>query len=140
MLPVSGQQMDTSRNMRVQSKQMSSPTPVDQNKCMKTLTREPGKPERCSRSLHRHQGGHAQSQSHPKWEEVFIPAGYKSTYRQECQKEEKQCQREERQYRNETLKQHLERWKAKKQEVLTHSCTYISQHAREIRSTPWPKR
>ena len=31
-LPVSGWQMDTSHNMRAQSKRMSSPAPVDQNK------------------------------------------------------------------------------------------------------------
>ena len=59
MLPVSGQQMDASCNMRVQSKQTSSPAPVDQNKCAKTPTREPDKPGRCSRSLHRCQEGHA---------------------------------------------------------------------------------
>ena len=89
MLPVSGWQMDTSRNMRAQSKRMSSPAPVDWNKCAKTPTREPDEPVRHSRSLHRCRGGHAQSQSRPKREEVFIPAGYESTYHQECQREEK---------------------------------------------------
>ena len=138
MLPVSGWQMDASRNMRVQSKRMSSHAPVDQNKCAKTPTREPGEPERCSRSLHRCQGGHAQSQNCPKWEEVFISAGYESTYCQKCQKEEKQRHREERQNWNETLKQHLERQEAEKQEVLTHSRSYISQHAHEIKSTLRP--
>ena len=39
MLPVSGQQMDASRNMRVQSKQTSSPAPVDRNKRTKTPMR-----------------------------------------------------------------------------------------------------
>ena len=96
-LPVSGQQMDAIHNMRAQSKRMSSPAPVDWNKHAQTPMREPDKPVRYSRSLHRHQGGHAQSQSHPKQEEVLIPAGYKSTYHQECQREEKQC-------RSETLK------------------------------------
>ena len=75
-LPVSGWQMDASHNMRPQSKRTSSPAPVDQNKCTKTPMREPEEPVRCSRSLHRHRGGHAQSQSHPKREEVFIPVGY----------------------------------------------------------------
>ena len=93
---------------------MSSPAPVDRNKCTKTPAREPDEPVRCSRSLHRHWGGHARSQSHPKREEVFIPAGYESTYRQECQKEEKQHQREERQRQTETLKRHLERQEAEK--------------------------
>ena len=134
-LPVSGRQMDATRNTRVQSKRMSSPAPVDQNKCTKTPKREPDEPVRSSRSLHRHQGGHAQSQSHPKWEEVFIPAGYESTYHQECQKEEKQHWKEERQCRSETLKWHLERREAEKQEVLIHSHSYISRHACEIRST-----
>ena len=64
--PVSGQQMDTSHNMRAQSKQTSSPAPVDPNKRAKTPTREHDKPSRCSRSLHRHHGGGAQSQSQPK--------------------------------------------------------------------------
>ena len=110
---------------------MSSPAPVDQNKRAKTPTREPDEPVRHSRSLHRCWGGHARSQSQLKWEEVFIPAGYKSTYRQECQREEKQCQ-------SETLKRHLERREAEKQEVLMHSHSYISRHAREIRSTLCP--
>ena len=105
---------------------MSSPAPVDWNKRAKTPMREPDEPVRHSRSLHRHRGGHAQSQSHPKWEEVFIPAGYESTYRQECQKEEKQYQKEERQCRSETLKRHLERREAEKQEVLMHSHSYSS--------------
>ena len=35
---------------------MSSPAPVDWNKCAKTPTREPDEPVRCSRSLHRHCG------------------------------------------------------------------------------------
>ena len=131
MLPVSGQQMDASRNVRAQSKRMSSPAPVDQNKRTKTPTREPDEPVRCSRSLHRCRGGHAQSQSHPKQEEVFIPAGYESTYRQECQREEKQR-------RSETLKRHLEKREAEKQEVLMHSRSYISRCAREIRSTLQP--
>ena len=125
-LPVSGWQMDASCNMRVQSKRMSSPAPVDQNKCAKTPTRKPDKPVRHSRSLHRRRGGHARSQSCPKWEEVFIPAGYKSTYCQERQKEEKQHQKEERQCRSETLKWHLERREAEKQEVLMHSRSYMS--------------
>ena len=128
MLPVSGQQMDASHNMRAQSKRASSPAPVDQNKCTKTPMREPDEPVRHSRSLHRHQGGHAQSQSCPKWEEVFIPVGYESTYRQ----------KEEKQHQSETLKQHLERREAEKQEVLTHSHSYISQSAREIRSILCP--
>ena len=80
---------------------------MDWNKCAKTPTREPDEPVRCSRSLHRWRGGHAQSQSHPKREEVFIPVGYESTYCQEHQKEEKQSQ-------SETLKQHLERREAEK--------------------------
>ena len=117
--------------MRAQSKQTSSPAPVDQNKHAKTPTREPDKPVRHSRSLHRRRGGHARSQSCPKCEEVLIPAGYESTYCQECQREEKQCW-------SETLKQHLERREAEKQEVLTHSCSYISRCAREIRSTLRP--
>ena len=121
--------------MRAQSKRMSSPAPMDWNKCAKTPTREPDKPVRRSRSLHRHRGGHARSQSHPKREEVFIPAGYESTYHQERQKEEKQHQREERQCRSETLKWHLERREAEKQKVLMHSRSYISRRAREIRST-----
>ena len=89
-LPVSGWQMDASRNMRAQSKRTSSPAPVDQNKCAKTPMREPDEPVRCSRSLHRCRGGHAQSQSSPKCKEVLIPVGYESTYHQECQREEKQ--------------------------------------------------
>ena len=105
VLPMSGRQMDASHNMRAQSKRMSSPAPVDQNKCAKTPMREPEEPVRCSRSLHRCWGGQAQSQSHPKQEEVFIPVGYKSTYHQEHQREEKQ-------HRSETLKQHLEKWEA----------------------------
>ena len=52
--------------------------------------------------------------------------------------EEKQHQREERQCRSETLKWHLERREAEKQEVLMHSHSYISRHAREIRSTLRP--
>ena len=52
--------------------------------------------------------------------------------------EEKQHQREERQCRSETLKWHLERQKAEKQEVLMHSHSYISRHAHEIRSTLRP--
>ena len=128
MLPVSGWQMDVSRNMRVQSKQTSSPAPVDQNKHAKTPMREPDEPVRCSRSLHKHRGGHAQSQNCPKWEEVFIPAGYESTYHQ---REEKQC-------RSETLKQHLQKQEAQKQEVLMHSHSYISRRTHEIRSTLWP--
>ena len=127
-MPVSGWQMDASHNMRVQSKRMSSPAPVDQNKCAKTPTREPDEPVRCSRSLHRCWGGHARSQSCPKREEVFIPVGYESTYHQEHQREEKQR-------RSETLKWHLEKWEAEKQEVLTHSRSYISRCACEIRST-----
>ena len=130
-LPVSGWQMDASCNMRAQSKQTSSPAPVDWNKHAKTPTREPDETVRHSSSLHRCRGGPAQSQSCPKWGEVFIPAGYQSTYRQECQKEEKQR-------RSETLKQHLERWEAEKQEVLTHSCSYISRCTHEIRSTLRP--
>ena len=130
-LPVSGQQMDASPNMRAQSKQTSSPAPVDQNKCTKTPTREPDEPVRHSRSLHRYQGGHARSQSCPKWEEVFIPVGYESTYCQEHKREEKQ-------HRSVTLKRHLEKQEAEKQEVLMHSCSYISRHAREIRSTLQP--
>ena len=117
---------------------MSSPAPVDWNKRAKTPMREPDEPVRHSRSLHRHRGGHAQSQSHPKREEVFIPAGYESTYCQEHQKEEKQHQKEERQHQSETLKRHLERWKAEKQEVLTHSRSYISRRVCEIRSTLRP--
>ena len=119
-LPVSGWQMDASRNMRAQSKRTSSHAPVDWNKCTKTPTREPDKPVRHSSSLRRCRGGHARSQSHPKWEEVFIPVGYESTYHQECQREEKQR-------RSETLKWHLEKWEAEKQEVLMHSHSYISQ-------------
>ena len=131
MLPVSGQQMDASRNMRAQSKRTFSAAPVDWNKHAKTPMREPDEPVRCSRSLHRCQGGHAQSQSCPKREEVFIPVGYESTYHQEHQREEKQC-------RSETLKRHLERWESEKQEVLMHSCSYISRCACEIRSTLRP--
>ena len=119
MLPVSGQQMDASCNMRAQSKRTSSAAPVDQNKHANTPTREPDKPVRCSRSLRRCWGGHARSQSHPKREEVLIPVGYESTYHQECQREKKQC-------RSETLKRHLERREAEKQEVLMHSHSYIS--------------
>ena len=130
-LSVSGWQMDASHNMRAQSKQRSSPAPVDRNKCAKTPTSEPDKPVRHSRSLHRCRGGHAQSQSRPKCKEVLIPAGYKSTYHQECQGEEKQHQ-------SETLKRHLERWEAEKQEVLTHSRSYISRCTHEIRSTLRP--
>ena len=85
-LPVSGWQMDASCNMRVQSKRTSSPAPVDWNKCAKTPMREPDKPVRCSRSLHKCQGGLAQSQSHLKREEVFIPVGYETTYCQEHQR------------------------------------------------------
>ena len=118
-LPVSGRQMDASRNMRAQSKRMSSPAPVDQNKCTKTPTREPDKPVRCSRSLHRCQGGQAQSQRHPKCEEVLIPVGYESMYHQERQREEKQ-------HRSETLKWHLEKQETEKQEALMHSRSYIS--------------
>ena len=130
-LPVSGWQMDASRNMRVQSKQTSSPVPVDRNKCAKTPMREPDEPVRCSRSLHRCQGGHTRSQSHPKCKEVLIPVGYESTYCQERQREEKQCW-------SETLKRHLERREAEKQEVLMHSHSYISQCTHEIRSTLCP--
>ena len=36
-LPVSGWQMDASRNMRAQSKRTSSPAPVDWNKCTRPL-------------------------------------------------------------------------------------------------------
>ena len=104
---------------------------MDRNKRAKTPMREPDEPVRHSRSLHRCRGGHARSQSCPKWEEVFIPAGYESTYHQECQREEKQR-------RSETLKRHLEKQEAKKQEVFMHSRSYISQHTREIRSTLWP--
>ena len=117
--------------MRVQSKRTSSPAPVDWNKHAKTPMREPDKPVRRSRSLHRCRGGHAQSQSCPKQEEVFIPVGYESTYCQECQREEKQ-------YWSETLKRHLEKWEAEKQEVLMHSCSYISRCTHEIRSTLRP--
>ena len=84
-----------------------------------------------SHPLHRHHGGGTWSQSQPKQEEVLIPAGHESTYRQECQREEKQC-------RSETLKRHLEKGEAKKQEVLMHSCSYISQCTREIKSTLQP--
>ena len=86
VLPVSGRQMDASRNMRAQSKRTLSPAPVDPNKQAKTPTREHDKPSRCSRSLHRHRGGGAQSQSRPKREEVLIPAGHESSYRQERQR------------------------------------------------------
>ena len=47
-------------------------------------------------------------------------------------------QREEKQCRSETFKRHLEKREAEKQEVLMHSCNYISQCAREIRSTLRP--
>ena len=57
--------------------------------------------------------------------------GYESTYCQECQREEKQCQ-------SETLRRHLEKQEAEKKEVLMHSCSYISQHTHEIRSTLCP--
>ena len=123
--------MDASCNMRAQYKRMSSPAPVDRNKCAKTPMREPDEPVRHSRSLHRCWGGHARSQSRPKREEVFIPAGYESTYRQEHQREEKQR-------RGEILQQHLEKQEAEKQEVLMHSRSYISRRAREIRSTLRP--
>ena len=136
-LPVSGRQMDAIHNMRAQSKRMSSSAPVDWNKCAKTPTREPDKPVRCSRS-HRCWGGDARGQSHLKQEEVFIPVGYESTYYQECQKEEKQHKKEERQHQSETLKRHLERQEAEKQEVLTHSRSFISRCTREIRSTLCP--
>ena len=75
----------------------------------KTPTREQDEPLRHSRSLHRRCGGGAQS----------LPVGYESTYCQERQKGEKQR-------RSETLKRHLEKREAEKQEVLTHSCSYIS--------------
>ena len=117
--------------MKGQSKRTSSPAPVDWNKHAKTPTRELDETVRCSRSLHRCWGGHAQSQSHSKCKEVLIPAGYESTYHQECQREEKQ-------HRSETLKRHLERQEAEKQEVLMHSRSYISQCAHEIRSTLRP--
>ena len=128
VLPVSGQQMDASCNMRAQSKQTLSPAPVDPNKWAKTPTREHDEPLRHSRRLHRHCGGGAHSQSQPKWEEVLIPTGHESTYHQECQREEKQ-------HRSEKFKRHLEKWEAEKQEVLTHSRSYISQCAHEIKST-----
>ena len=111
---------------------------MDWNKCTKTPTREPNEPARRSRSLHRCWGGHAQSQSCPKCEEVLIPVGHESTYCQECQREENQCQREEKQHQNETFKRHLERRETEKQEVLMHSHSYISRCTREMSSTLHP--
>ena len=70
----------------------------------------------------------ARIQSRPKQEEVLIPTGHKSSYHQECQREEKQR-------RSETLKWHLEKREVEKQEVLMHSRSYISRCAREIKST-----
>ena len=64
-LPVSGRQMDASCNMRAQSKQMSSPAPVDRNKHAKTPTREPDEPVRCSWSLHRHREGVPKARATP---------------------------------------------------------------------------
>ena len=61
----------------------------------------------------------SEARAAPNGEEVFIPAGYKSTYCQEHQREEKQR-------RSETLKWHLEKREAEKQEVLMHSHSYIS--------------
>ena len=57
--------------------------------------------------------------------------GHESTYCQECQREEKQR-------RSQTLKQHLKKREAEKQEVLMHSRSYISRCAHEIKSTLWP--
>ena len=75
--------------------------------------------------MHRHCGRGGQSQSRPRQEEVLIPTGHESTYRQEHQREEKQC-------RSETLKRHMEKWEAEKQEVLTHSRSYTSRHTHKI--------
>ena len=104
---LSGRQMDASHNMRAQSKRMSSPAPSDPNKRAKTPTRERDEPTRQSRSMHRCCDRSGRSQSQPRQEEVLIPTGHESTYRQECQREEKQC-------RSETLKWHLEKWAAEK--------------------------
>ena len=129
--PLSGRQMDASRNQRAQAKHTLSPAPVDPNKHAKTPTRKHMEPVRWSRSKHRCCGGGAQSQSRPRQNEVLIPVGYESTYRQECQKEEKQC-------RSDTLKWHLEKREPEKQEVLSHSRRYVSQCAREIKDTLQP--
>ena len=128
---MSGQQMDASRNQRAHSKSTSSPAPLDLNKCAKTPTREYAKPTRQSRSMHRHHVRGGQSQSWPRQEEVFIPAGCESTYHQKKQKEEKKC-------RSETLRRHMEKREAEKQEVLAQSCCYISRCTREIKATLRP--
>ena len=128
---LSGRQMDASQNQRAQAKRTSSPAPVVPNKHAKTPTRECAEPARQSRSKHRCRGGGARSQSRPRPNEVLIPAGYESTYRQERQKEEKQR-------RSETLKWHLEKREAEKQEVLSHGCRYVSRHAREIKDNLRP--
>ena len=110
---------------------MSSPAPLDLNKWAKTPTGECDKLTRRSRSMHRHRGRGGQSQSRPRQEEVLIPTGHESTYRQECQREEKQC-------RSKTLKWHMEKWETEKQEVLTHSHSYISRHPHKIRGNLRP--
>ena len=131
MQQMSSWQMDASRNMRAQSKRKSSPAPLDPNKWAKTPTREHDESTRQSRSMHRRCGRGGQSQSQPRQEEVLIPAGHESTYCQECQREEKQR-------RSETLKRHMEKWEAEKQEVLTGSCSYISRRTHEIRGNLRP--
>ena len=50
--PLSGRQMDASRNQRAQAKHTSSPAPVDPNKHAKTPTREQAELTRQSRSKH----------------------------------------------------------------------------------------
>ena len=81
--------------------------------------------------MHRHHGRGGRSQSRPRQEEILIPAGHKSTYPQEKQKEEKQRW-------SDTLKCHLEKQEAEKQEVLSQSCRYISRRAREIKTNLQP--
>ena len=63
--------------------------------------------------------------------EVLIPAGYESTYCQERQKEEKW-------HRSETLKCHLEKREAEKQEVLSHGHRYVSRRTWEIKDNLRP--
>ena len=129
--PLSGRQMDASHNQRAQAMRTLSPAPVDPNKRAKTPNREHMETVRRSRSKHRCHGGSARSQSQPRQNEVLIPAEYESTYRQECQKEEKQC-------RVDTVKWHLEKREPEKQEVLSHSCRYVSRCTREIKDTLRP--
>ena len=115
--------MDANRNQRAHAKHSSSPAPLNPNKCAKTPTRQCDRLVRQSRSVHSHRGQGGYSQSQPRQEEVLIPAGHKSTHQQEKQKEEKQ-------HRSDTLKHHLEKREAEKQEVLSQSRRYISRPTR----------